>query len=336
MDDPTFEALFRLNRLAKEYAARASERYEYGDGGGARLDSIRKAALYDYKSAILTDLLDEDAIERVERHTIDGRDYYCLYLAGRNGSFHTPVEDWTREISVVETKTLTEFDANPTRDADDADRVDLSEREALTHLDAVFGYSANEFVGQEWIERFCWDYTGWSYLSGALELGTRVDDPDAEAYPDRFHFAVGDSFRTLDEGVCEIHDRYGALSRRDFGPPAVEARYDVCFGQGDDAGVVEEVSPDNLFRRRVLVDDPANLDVEFEGDLSTIIVSAPVEFSRGDHLTLDIPYEDDLVRVTVREFAVWDSLVDCLLEYPDGETEWLCVDDFEAAIIDVA
>ena len=205
-DESLLEALYCINKYAKKYAEQASKAYEANQKRWARVYSIKKTALYDYKSHILTQLY-EDGVDDVERHEIRGDDFYCFYVDGY--SFHTPaedVEDTVEYDDVSDARDITdEFSSE--RSVDD---LPLSEREALLQLQSVFG-SANTFIGQKFVEGYYTsDPVGWQFLSEYTEQGDVTTEKRVEErFGEGFKLAVGDSFDTVEHGWVEIVDRYG-------------------------------------------------------------------------------------------------------------------------------
>lgn len=241
------EALYQLNVEAKRYAQSAENAYSSGFKENARLYSLRKKALYGLKRECLGVLVDSGCVDRVRRHEIDGRSYYCVDVDGF--SFHSPTDEWDEpplDVSTSSSETLDSFDADPDNRSDC-----LSEGEALRRLCEEIGspnnYLETPFVHGDYRSKFA----GWSQLPGAVEEGDRVDGRFGRKVEDSsrggdFLFAVGDSFQTT-EGECQIRDRYQAwltpwLDRSPIMPRTV---YDVEL----DGEVRETV------RQRRIVDD---------------------------------------------------------------------------------
>lgn len=157
----TLEALYNLNKHARKYADLAAENYRRGKGGTARSNSLKKKALYGLKSAVLQELVEAapEAIERVERHVIDGRPFYCLIFGA--WSFHTPVEEWDGpELSIEDTSDLDDFE----KVAEKA-RSDMALKDALLHIQRSVGISANDFLEETHVRYGSRRYfAGWKYL----------------------------------------------------------------------------------------------------------------------------------------------------------------------------
>lgn len=81
-DAATLEAVYNLNKHAKKYARLADENWRRRKKATARANSLKKKALYAVKShGINRFLLDgEDTLVAVERHTINGDPFLCLYF----------------------------------------------------------------------------------------------------------------------------------------------------------------------------------------------------------------------------------------------------------------
>lgn len=280
-------ALYQLNVEAKRYAQAASEAYESGYKAQARHHSLRKKALYGLKQSILETLAENGCVDTVDRHEIDGREYYCLSVG--DFSFHSPVAEWDAppvDDAPATAKTLDSFDGTAESRSDA-----LSEREALTRLEA-FG-SPNDhlptpFVHDEYRSRFA----GWSHLPGAIEEGDRVDRP--VEHGESFLFAVGDEFETR-HGHCRIQDRYYAWLSPLWDRVPVHPRpaYDLLL----DAERRETV------RQRRLIDDWHVLaeclsdplpDVDGEqADLAGSAYDDPIPFEIGDVVEVDPDWDDD-------------------------------------------
>lgn len=243
----TLAALYRLNKAAKAAAEAAHEAYQLDDGETARIKSCRKTALYRFKTYVLQQLYAADAVDQIDRHTIDDREYYCLTIDG--WQFHTPIDQWATLVRALDaddpdpdvvavtdppapptpdlpttlpdtalsTEThLTDFDA----DAKPTATPDLSLTDALTHLDTHFDASPNVFLDQSFIDvgwhRPDLRFTGWPDLSYAQDPPTPPQEGDQVAEADMdddtscdFLFAVDETLDTIDHGPITITDRYG-------------------------------------------------------------------------------------------------------------------------------
>lgn len=91
--DTIVDALYVVNKYAKEEAKKATSCYESGDKARAKVHSVRKTALYAVKSIAIHRLIKADPDNvTVEKHEIDGDEFWCLYLDVFEQSFHQPVE----------------------------------------------------------------------------------------------------------------------------------------------------------------------------------------------------------------------------------------------------
>jgi hypothetical protein len=160
-DTKTLEALYNLNKHARKYADLADKNYRQNKGATARANSCKKKALYTVKEKILRQIVDQ--AETVERHTINGDQFYCLYFPGdgTDWSFHTPVQ--ALEISedrVTGEENLDEFE----KDAE-KEHSNMSLKDALLHVEATFDLNANEHLPQKKVgygsKRY---FIGWKYL----------------------------------------------------------------------------------------------------------------------------------------------------------------------------
>jgi hypothetical protein len=123
------KALYHLNTVAKKYAESAEKAYNAGLKRKARIHSQRKKALYGLKRVILGKLIENDCVDNIRTHKIDGRTYYCVYVG--EFSFHTPTSEWDNppQDAPESANELDSFDADPSNRSDD-----MREREALERL----------------------------------------------------------------------------------------------------------------------------------------------------------------------------------------------------------
>lgn len=172
--DRLLEALYVLNKRARRYADQAAQQYRHANGAAARRNSLRKGALYDLKTALLELLANADTIDRVQRHVIDDREYYCCTVRG--WSFHVPVDHWHGQDLALEYpadqadadedgeaihRELTDF-----RKDGEAVDSDLSLKDALLCVQSLAGLSANDFLAETYVRygdgSDC--FAGWQYL----------------------------------------------------------------------------------------------------------------------------------------------------------------------------
>lgn len=155
--EETLDALYNLNKHAKKYAELGTENYRKGKKTTAKANSNKKKALYAVKERVLAELLDE--VDRIEKHTIDGSDFYCLHFG--EWSFHTPVEKLDVPPEAVEDeRELDEFEKSSEKEHSDA-----SLKDSLLHIESVFGLNANEHLPSKYLyygsNRH---FIGWKYL----------------------------------------------------------------------------------------------------------------------------------------------------------------------------
>jgi hypothetical protein len=346
--DTTLEALFVVNRIAKQYARRATDAYEQGFGGAAKTESLRKGALYRLKSHVLGVLYVRDDVDEIQKHYIDGEAYYCLQIG--EFQFHAPIVEFEESVNRLDTDT-----DGASGDSPDSSRVEeevtdveylsefttsdtvpgemMSEREALQHIAREFR-SANTFVHPFNDGR----PIGWSYLPDYVEEGARI--PESEFQGDHrgeFLFAVGDTFETTQHGSVTIADRYGQWLSRRFSRDSILPRpvYDVELGDTDEreTGVRRERIMDDW---RIRVDDPGDPLPEVEGPLADRVDSYDLGFDVGDVLTLDRGAEDGPRVWKVDHFSVHGSLLEVHFEPWDGD--WaapLTPEEFVDDVVDI-
>lgn len=157
VSETTLEAIYNLNKHAKQYAELADKNYRNGKGATAKRNSCKKTALYSLKSKILDRIL--PAVSRIECHKINGTDFYCLYF--EDWSFHTPVEDLdVPDEQIGSTESLKEFEKDGEKT-----RSDMSLKASLLHIRERFGLSANDELPQNRVSYGNQSYfIGWKYL----------------------------------------------------------------------------------------------------------------------------------------------------------------------------
>jgi len=159
--EKTCEALYKINKHAKKYRELADENYRCGKKATARLNSLKKKALYSLKSKVLRRLYNLEYHDRIEIHDIDGRDYYCFYI--EDWSFHAPVEEWPgsdpakQEIS--SSKSIENFSSGT------ESHTDMSLKSALLYFNEEFGFNPNEYLEEKTVDYGYQTYfAGWQYL----------------------------------------------------------------------------------------------------------------------------------------------------------------------------
>jgi hypothetical protein len=164
INDPAklLESLYNINKHAKKYARLGCENYQKGKKATAKMNSVKKNALYELKHQVLKRLAEGKEHDRIQKHQIDDNVFVCLYLTagGQDWSFHTPQHQWTGPCPEGDIRVLDDFEANETKS-----RSDMPLKEALLTIESKTGLSANQYLEEEYI-----DYgrnshfSGWSYL----------------------------------------------------------------------------------------------------------------------------------------------------------------------------
>lgn len=169
--DPTaqvLEALYVVNKHAKQEADRAASAYAEGRGSDARFHSLRKQALYDVKTVALHRVVvSSEAKVAFEHHTIGGDPFLCFSVDG--WSFHQPldaVDDALLERVGRETAGASDNDASIDYDrTTTVEHADCSLEAALCQFQRV-GIDANEYLEQSTILDEWWSERSveWSCL----------------------------------------------------------------------------------------------------------------------------------------------------------------------------
>lgn len=81
-------ASYYLNTLENEYAESAEKAYNAGLKRKARIHSQAKKPLYSLKRVILGEFIQNDCVENIRTHKINGHTYYCVSVG--EFSFHIP------------------------------------------------------------------------------------------------------------------------------------------------------------------------------------------------------------------------------------------------------
>ncbi|MFB6220906.1 MAG: hypothetical protein ABEH90_05645 [Halolamina sp.] len=307
------KALYNLNTVAKEHAESAEKAYNAGLKRKARIHSQRKKALYGFKRVILGEFVDNDCVDSIRLHKIDGRTYYCIYVD--EFSFHTPTSEWDdspRDAPESATE-LDSFDADPSNRSDD-----MREREALERLTEAFESPNHHIESPFTDDNHGATFVGWSYLPGSLDEGDRVSDRRLHDHNGEgdFGFEIGDTFQTR-KGQCEIEDRYHAYLSplRDRSPVLQRPVYDVLL----DGERQETV------RQRRIIDDWWILAESIETPLPTVDgklgdteyirghieshVGTSVEFEIGDIIELRPNGQEDSIYCRITEVHVSHNLL---------------------------
>ena len=312
-DFEVLKALYHLNTVAKEYAGSAEKAYNAGLKRKARIHSQRKKALYSLKRVILGEFIENDCVDDIRTHKIDGGTYYCIYVG--EFSFHTPTSEWDdlpRDAPESATK-LDSFDADPSNHPDDT-----REREALERLTETFE-SPNYHVESPFTDdNYGATFVGWSYLPGSLEEGDRVPDRyihDHHGEGD-FGLEVGDTFQTR-KGQCEIVNRYHAYLSplRDRSPVLQRPVYNLLLNGELQESVRQRRIIDDWWMLAESIDTPLpNVDGRLgeneyvRGHIESH-VDTSVDFEIGDIIELQPNGQEDSAYCRITEIHVSHNLL---------------------------
>lgn len=172
------KSLYTINKHAKKYSEQGKQNYRKGNGAAAKTNSVKKDALYTLKEKILFDL--RRHATKINRHTIHGTDFYCLYFEAENKwSFHTPVEGFDiGTLEIDEEDTLDDFSKDTEKE-----HSDMSLKDTLLYIHDRFGYSANDYLTQERVFYGHSSYfTGWAYLEEDDEVGSERSEESLDSY----------------------------------------------------------------------------------------------------------------------------------------------------------
>lgn len=164
--DTTLESLYVVNQQAHKYAQLGTENYRQGKKTTAKANSNKKKAIYALKERVLTALMDAGVVDRVERHTIHGDPFWCVYVADSDGqtwSFHSPTDVLDVDSALVDedgAADLEEFEATSEKE-----HSTRSLKASLLHFEAEYDLNANEFLPDSHL----WyghsrHFIGWTYL----------------------------------------------------------------------------------------------------------------------------------------------------------------------------
>lgn len=150
----TFEAVYVINKKAKQFAERGTRYYRQGRKGDAKIASEKKESLYGTKTEILSKI--HRHCESIERHKINGNKFHCMYFTdefGETWSYHTPV----KEISIPNSRMSenVERDLKEISDFSKSANITRSEMdlaEALEYLKNEHCISANQHIPQTRVE----------------------------------------------------------------------------------------------------------------------------------------------------------------------------------------
>lgn len=160
--DKLIKSVYKSNKQARRYANLAEYNYKIGKKAAAKANSVRKKALYDLKTDILSLLYRSDVVDSVRYHEINNRLYWLFEMG--SWSFHVPTDHIDIDTSDV---------ANPSEPVElvdfhksqNANRTSQSLKESLLFIQNKLNLSANDYLSQSHIKYGCNSYfAGWSYL----------------------------------------------------------------------------------------------------------------------------------------------------------------------------
>lgn len=158
VDREVLESLYVVNKHAKKYAEQGTENYRRGKKTTAKANSNKKKALYRLKEEVLDRI--QDDVERIERHMIDGSEFYCLFFD--DFSFHVPVHQYSVDGDLVEegVRELDDFEKSSEKE-----HSDKSLKESLLLLESRYGLNANDYLPEKKLS-WGWNryFIGWEYL----------------------------------------------------------------------------------------------------------------------------------------------------------------------------
>lgn len=309
----TLKALYTINKIAKNYSQESQDAYKSGFKEQAKILSIKKSALYDYKSSILKILQEQNQTNKLEKHIINGEPFYCFYF--KNHSFHAPAEDFENIKTNQQEDITDEFESQTVSE----DKLPMTEREALKTLQSQFG-SANQYVKPKILTtRYSYNSMGWSYLDKYIEEGTTVSESEFQKHqekhrsPEEYQFNPGDIFQTVENGKIQILNRYGCWT--DQAMPTqhefVTCRpvYDILINDEDHKECVQQERI--TYDWWISLGDTRNAshvtrisgNAYHEYTLKTISNAPHLEqgdqltFKNGDKATIDTIYTNDFVFV---------------------------------------
>lgn len=158
----SLEALYTINKKAKEYAEKGTTQYRNGKKTTAKKNSVRKNALYDVKSSVLEQ--EADRATEITKHRIDGNLFYCLYFDDvdftQQISFHVPVDEVELEPTQDDVETLEDFTSGSEQEL-----TNMCLKQALLTLQDEYGVNANEHLSMKFLSYGRNSYfVGWKYL----------------------------------------------------------------------------------------------------------------------------------------------------------------------------
>lgn len=160
--DDLMKSVYKLNKQARKYADLAEYNYKIGKKATAKANSVRKKALYDLKTDILSLLYRSDVVDSIRCHKINNRLYWLFEM--ESWSFHVPVDhldiDTTDVANPNDPVELVDF-----HKSQKANRTSRSLKESLLFIQNKLDLSANDYLSQSHLKYGCDSYfAGWSYL----------------------------------------------------------------------------------------------------------------------------------------------------------------------------
>lgn len=154
MNDELLENLYIINKKAKYYSEKSSEKYNDNEHLGSKIFSLRKNALYSMKSEILDNIKDES--NKIQIHNINKKKYYCFFINGF--SFHSPYEKhYINKENIDEEIKIENFDNNYY-----VKNINKSLKSSLKYFNKNYNMNANDYIETKYLENG--RFTGWLFL----------------------------------------------------------------------------------------------------------------------------------------------------------------------------
>lgn len=139
--EKVLESLYVVNKKAKYYSEESRISYQMGQGGFAKLYSLKKDALYDIKYKVLNEIICESKDIRID--LINGCRHYAVFFDGM--SFHIPYDKADLDCYIEDEDTFCEIEYEA--DSEIKEEVtDLDLPISLAILENEFGFEANNFL----------------------------------------------------------------------------------------------------------------------------------------------------------------------------------------------
>jgi hypothetical protein len=151
------ESLYAINKQAKKYGRLGDENYRKGKGATAKMNSVKKKALYGVKEAVLQRIYEN--ADTLAIHEIDGNEFWFTDFG--TFSFHSPLESLDLPYGQVEYQdTLDNFDPG-----EEKEHTDNTLKESLLTIESELGINANDHLEQTHVGYGASSYfAGWTYL----------------------------------------------------------------------------------------------------------------------------------------------------------------------------